>query len=102
MIAIRNSEEPPIAPPIIADVFFFPGCAGELPPLGFGSAVLVANPPEERLGTCVEVVVNLKLSVDTRGNLRAKMSDSSESAQPRRGDFIVLLPDALQIRSISG
>ena len=72
-----------------------------MPPLGFGSAVVVANPPEERLGTSVEVVVDLKLSVDTRGNLRAKISASSESAQPPRGDFSVLLPDALQVRSVS-
>ena len=65
VIAIRNRERPPTAPPIIVDVFFFFGaCAGELLPLGFGSAVVVADPPEERLGTSVEAVVNLELSVD--------------------------------------
>ena len=86
-MVIRNRQVPPIAPPIIADVFFFfRACARELLPFGFGSAVIVASPPEDRLDTWVDVVVGLKLPVDsemlTRGNLRAKMSDNSGSAQP--------------------
>ena len=93
-MVIRNRQVPPIALPIITDVFFFffffffffGVCAGKLLPVGFGSAVIVGDPPEDKLGACVEVVVNLELPVDlevpTRGNLRAKISGSSGSAQP--------------------